>query len=140
MQARRHVKGFGRLRRTMVRMGILGVALLAAACDSATDPSSFADFVVDVAGERFVVRTSDEETIRLAEDNRLGRNNRFPIGALRQGDGGFNAPWTWHLDPESVRFVEVAIELCDGRPSYVETHQADYATYCPWGARVIERR
>lgn len=116
------------------------MTLGAAACDSETDPSPFADFVVDVAGERFVVRTSDGETIQLADDNRLGRNNRFPIGTLRPGTGGFNAPWTWHLEPESVRFVEVAIEVCDGRPSYVETHQADYSTYCPWGARVIERR
>ena len=41
---------------------------------------------------------------------------------------------------DSVRFVELAIEGCDGRPSYVETHQADYSTYCPWGARVVERR
>ena len=122
---------------------IVSAALIAAvsACSGPTAPGALpAQFVVDVVGERFVIQLSDEESIRLAEENMRGGNQRFPIGTLRPGNGGFNAPWTWHLDPASVRFVEVAIELCDGRPSYVETHQADYPTYCPWGARVISRR
>ena len=46
----------------------------------------------------------------------------------------------WHLDPDEVRLVEAAIEVCDGRPSYVETHQSEFPTYCPWGARVISER
>lgn len=140
MRMLRDEPAFVRRHRAIVGTAVVLMSLTAAACESETDPSPFADFVVDVAGERFVVRTSDEETIQLADDNRLGRNNRFPIGTLRPGDGGFNAPWTWHLEPDSVRFVEVAIEVCDGRPSYVETHQAEYSTYCPWGARVVERR
>jgi len=113
--------------------------LTALACSPAAPGPGVAEFVVDVVGERFVLRTTDPATIRLAEDNRLGRNTRFPLGPLRPGDGGFNAPWTWHLDPDETRFVEAAIELCDGRPSYVESHQRDYDTYCPWGARVVER-
>jgi hypothetical protein len=36
--------------------------------------------------------------------------------------------------------TEAAIELCDGRPSCVETHLSDYATYCPWGARIVAER
>jgi hypothetical protein len=116
-------------------------SLLTAGCSSPTAPTpAFVEFIVDVAGERFVVRTADKETIRHADENRLGRNRRFPIGILMPGDDGFNAPWTWHLDPASVEFVEMAIEVCDGRPSYVETHQAEYPRYCPWGARVIGRR
>jgi hypothetical protein len=117
------------------------VAAVAAACSSPTEPGgNTADFVVEAGGERFVLRTSDPATIRLATDNLEGRNQRFPSGPLRQGDGGFNSPWTWHFDPEATRLVESAIELCDGRPSYVEQHQSDYPTYCPWGARVISQR
>ena len=119
---------------------ILAAALAQGACSAPTAPTASTDFVVDVSGERFVVRTSDPETIRLGTDNRLGRNQRFPIGTVRAGDGGFNAPWTWHLDPASVRFVEAAIEVCDGRPSYLEKHQAEFPAYCPWGARVVAQR
>jgi hypothetical protein len=64
----------------------------------------------------------------------------FPIGPLRAGDGGFNAPWSWHFDPDEVRFAEAAIELCDGTPSYVEEHLADYPSYCPWAAQVVAVR
>jgi hypothetical protein len=109
-------------------------------CSNPTAPSGAAEFVVDVSGERFVVRLTDPETIQLAEENRQGRNQRFPLGPLRAGNGGFNAPWSWHLDPAATRFVEFAIEVCDGRPSYVEQNQPDYPTYCPWGARVVARR
>lgn len=128
--------------RRAARVTLFFLAVVMAACSSTpTEPGVRpAEFVVSVVGERFVVRLTDPETIRLAEENMQGRNQRFPAGPLRPGNGGFNTPWSWHLDPASTRFVEVAIELCDGRPSYVETHQADYPTYCPWGARVIARR
>ena len=116
-------------------------AVWLAACSSPTAPSpGAADFVIDVAGERFVLRTTDPETIARAEANLRGLNGMFPAGPVRSGNGGFNAPWTWHLDPADTRFVEAAIEVCDGRPSYLEQHQSEFPSYCPWGARVVERR
>lgn len=126
------------VRKTLVLGSVLAAAM--AGCSSPTEPADYAEFVVDVSGERFVLRLTDAETIRLADDNRFGRNQKFPLGPLRQGNGGFNAPWRWHFDPAGTRFVDLAIEVCDGRPSYVEQHLADYPTYCPWGARVVERR
>src|SRR5512134_3323231 len=27
---------------------------------------------------------------------------RWAVGGIRAGDGGFNAPWHWHLDPATV--------------------------------------
>ena len=62
-------------------------------------------------------------------------------GKLVRGDGGFNQPWSWHLDPTSVRMAEISIELCDGLPSFVEG-DLDYwlgtvKTYCPWSSKVM---
>lgn len=114
-------------------------ALLLPGCSSG--PSDVeADFVVSVNGETFVMRARDAETVRLARENIERRNRMFPIGPLRDGDGGFNAPWSWHLDPDAVRMTEAAIEVCDGLPSYVEAHRADFLTYCPWAARVVRER
>jgi hypothetical protein len=116
------------------------VALAGGACGT-TDPSpAVAEFVVAVADERFVLRVSDPETIHLARERLRGRSSTFPAGPLRRGDGGFNRPWSWHLDPVETRMVEVAIEVCDGRPSYVEAHLDEFPTYCPWGARVVAER
>jgi len=119
-----------------------GAALVAAAalsCGGSEPSGPFVDFVAAVEDETFVLRVADQATISAAYDNLRGGNSRFPIGPLRTGDGGFNAPWSWHLDPDEVRLAEVAIEVCDGRPSYVEEHVEDYVAvgYCPWGARIV---
>jgi hypothetical protein len=124
----------------MMHRALFSALLVLAAC-SGTDPDpARALFVVEVSGERFTMALTDPATIRIARDNLRGRNRQFPIGPLRAGDGGFNAPWSWHLDPAETRMTEAAIELCDGRPSYVETHLSDYPTYCPWGARIVAER
>jgi hypothetical protein len=124
----------------MRALSVLALLLIGPGCSGPTSPSNAAEFLIDVVGERFVLRTTHAQTIQLAEANLRGENTSFPLGPLRAGNGGFNQPWTWHMDPAATRFVEVAIEVCDGRPSYVETHQAEYGTYCPWGAKVIARR
>jgi hypothetical protein len=99
-------------------------------------------FVVDVVGERFSVRATDGETKRLMVQNYEGKNSMHITGKLAQGDGGFNSPWPWHLEPDSVRMAEVSIELCDGRPSLIE-EDLDYwietvGSYCPGSSDVIE--
>lgn len=126
--------------RTFVPAAALVFALLQG-CGGPTAPSPAArDFVVDVAGERFVLRLANPEAIALAEANLRGENTRIPFGTVRRGNGGFNQPWSWHLDPADATFVDLAIEICDGRPSYLETHLDEYERYCPWGGRVVARR
>jgi hypothetical protein len=118
------------------------LAVAATGCgddDGPTSPDRGRVFRVRVNAEDFRMRVTDPETIALAMENLRGRNSRFPNGSIALGDGGFNAPWTWHFVPESVRMVDFSIELCDGEPSYVEAHRPEYLAsgYCPWGARVV---
>ena len=125
-----------------LRLGAAGVLLgLLSACGSPAAPGAApADFIIDVVGERFVLRLTEPAAIALAEANLRGENTRFPLGPVRRGSGGFNQPWSWHLDPDDTTLVELAIEVCDGRPSYLETHLDEYPTYCPWGGRVVGRK
>lgn len=128
------------------RRVLLAAIALALACSSSDGgitppPPGTAEFVVDVAGERFVLRVADSAAARLARERMLGGNIRFPAGPLRRGDGGFNQPWHWHFVPDRVQMVEGAIEVCDARPSYVEAHIDDFLlSYCPWGAEIISER
>jgi hypothetical protein len=120
------------------RLATALVGLLAGGgCGATQATETVADFVVAVGSERFVLRVSDPETIRLARDRLAGRGTGFPAGPVRRGDGGFNAPWSWHLDPAETRIVEAAVEVCDGTPSYLEAHLDDFPTYCPWGASIV---
>jgi hypothetical protein len=118
--------------------------LALARCDGDTSADPHRDFVVDVVGERFVMRTTDPDTIQQAVAILNGAENRFPIGPLLRGNGGFNPPWSWHMDPDQVRLTEVAVEVCDGRPSYVEENLDDFLMpgvgYCPWSGRIVGER
>ncbi|MDQ4102053.1 MAG: hypothetical protein M3115_07715 [Thermoproteota archaeon] len=93
-------------------------------------------------GDKFKVYATDPEAIQLQTDNYYGLNNMFVMGRLVIGNGGFNSPWSWHLDPDDVTMAEFAIELCDGTPSEVErnlpywTFQVE--TFCPWSSKVID--
>ena len=118
---------------------IAAFGLALASCSTEPDPTH-ADFVVSVESEIFVARITDPGTIVQFREAMAGTRSGFPAGPLRSGDGGFNSPWTWHLDPDETRLVEAAIEVCDARPSYVETHQSDFPSYCPWGARIVAER
>jgi hypothetical protein len=98
-------------------------------------------FTIDVVGERFTLQATDPGTIQQLIDNYNGKNNFHVTGTLVKGSGGFNSPWSWHLDPSSVRMAEISIELCDGTPSFVEKN-LDYwldtvHNYCPWGSKVV---
>jgi hypothetical protein len=69
-------------------------------------------------------------------------NARIPIGALDCKCTGWNCQWDFHMVPSSITFTEIAIEICDGTPSYVNNHCSDFArgSYCPWSAVLTSLR
>lgn len=100
-------------------------------------------FILETAnGDKFKVYATDPEAIQLLIDNYYGLNNMFVSGRLMIGNGGFNSPWSWHLDPDDVTMAEFAIELCDGTPTEVENNLPYWLfqveTFCPWSSKVIE--
>jgi hypothetical protein len=74
--------------------------------------------------------------VEAARAARTGRLAHIPNGRIVAGSG-VNTGWSWHL--EDVEFVEVAIEICDGRPSDVEREGVSYGggRFCPWGAVIV---
>lgn len=97
-------------------------------------------FSITACYETFNVLVTDTETIKKATKEYNGEINLVPIGDLAYGDGGFNYNWSWHLIPDTVRMGELAIELCDGCPSFVEA-DVDYwinnvGQFCPWSGNV----
>jgi hypothetical protein len=99
--------------------------------------AKLAYFLVQVQNETFVLAIATERALRDAIDCLEGRKRLIPIGEIAIGDGGFNRGQSWHLKPETVRFAEVAMEVCDGRPSDVGNITA--RVFCPWSARIVQR-
>lgn len=106
-------------------------------------PSAPAVVTFEVAGQGSysIELVSDELIAHVAELQAGGEDGRIPIGLIvRDGDGGVNAPWTWHIDPATLEFADFAIEVCDGLPAYVEDGTLTSDTYCPWSAEVVDLR
>ena len=61
---------------------------------------------------------------------------RWAVGTPRRGNGGFNSPWTWHLDPASISFAEITIEACQSAASAVADdldYWINFGQVCLWG-------
>jgi len=128
------------------RLGLLAVAMLVvSACDDSTsepEPGTVT-YTVQVSNEQFKVRVTDSEVIAKLDARMAAGSEGVIIGSLARGHGGYNQPWGWHLEAETVDAVDMSIELCDGRPSLVQD-DLDYwidtvRSYCPWGAKVIAK-
>lgn len=131
--------------------GMLVALLVLASCGSTSGPAEDALFELNACrgsigsppeGEVFRVEVTTPGAIADFE-GLIGKGNiKVITGEIARGNGGFNAPWSWHLLPATVEVVDLAIEVCDGCPSYVEGHLDDYlglGRYCPWGAEVVRR-
>jgi hypothetical protein len=106
------------------------------------------EFIVNVLGERFVIRLATAEQIATARAILAGTQpQRIVFGQLADGNGGYNFDhlsgrvWSWRLVPETITFVEITPEIYDGRPSEVERNR-NYWLYTlgrfgPW-AGVLE--
>lgn len=113
------------------------VSIAVAGCsDSPTEPSDAALVTVGVGSESFRMLLTGEAQIEAARAAQFGGRARIPNGRIVTGTGP-NTGYTWHL--ENVEFVEVSIELCDGRPSDVEREGTSFGggRFCPWSARVL---
>jgi hypothetical protein len=137
------IPGFVKRRRAAAAGLACGLALLAGCESSPTnkDQDDRDAFLVEVVGEQFYVRATDPETVAALEARQKSGEVSVVLGEVKQGDGGFNAPWSWHLDPATVEVADAAMELCDGRPSMVQKNVgkwiAEARVYCPWSAKVV---
>ncbi|MGQ0539400.1 MAG: BP74-related protein [Gemmatimonadaceae bacterium] len=122
---------------------IAAIVLAACGSDGAVSPN-VATFVVRVGSEQFMVRVTDQATFEKMSARMQSGQAGVIMGRVARGSGGFNQPWSWHLLPETIQVPDVAIELCDGTPSYLEAHRDEWINtvrnYCPWGAKVVSVR
>jgi hypothetical protein len=89
-----------------------------------------------VGSERFRIALTTPVQVAAARAAQAGGTARIPNGRIVAGTE-VNAGWSWHL--EDVEFVQVTIELCDGRPSDVERQGTAFGggRFCPWTAAVV---
>ena len=97
-----------------------------------------------VTGEDFKAVITQPDAVNYVLGYFSGHGSKkVPNGKLTAGNE-FNPGWSWHLDPDSITFADQTIEVCDGRPSYVEQHHVEWIStvgnYCPWSAVMVSMR
>jgi hypothetical protein len=69
-----------------------------------------------------------------------GGKGRIPVFDLADGRD-CDPTWTWHVDPTTAAWADLATEVCDGCPRFIENDKASWIgavkRYCPWSATVI---
>jgi hypothetical protein len=132
----------------MFRLSIVGaLVLFALGCGEATTPSLPSDaslFEIEVSGEVFTVAVASASQVADLRARLQSGTRGVVMGNLAAGNGGFNAPWPWHMTLQSVATADLAIELCDGRPSMVSADLnywiGTVKQFCPWGAKVVREK
>lgn len=65
------------------------------------------------------------------------------LGTVVTSQAPYNPAWSFHLEPDSVSFFELAAEVCDANVTYVEKHLSEVGSdflpgnaWCPWSSRL----
>lgn len=98
--------------------------------------------IFDVVGQPYRVHITNQTGIdgAIALWNGTSTAN-IPNGTLVCEPAAYNCDWSFHVDPATVAFAEVTIEVCDGTPSYVDENCASFGNqYCPWSAELVDLR
>jgi hypothetical protein len=100
----------------------------------------------DVTRSTFVVKlTNEEEIIHARELVRHETGDRpHLMGRIIPRRASYNDRWDYHVDPASVRFFDVAIEVCDATIPYVNDHIDEVGgpllpgrVWCPWSSELV---
>lgn len=106
----------------------------------------FAFAQYECPGKEFVIELIDEQKIAHAHRILSGEEkSRIHVhGRIVKKTASYNPGWTFHLDPTTIDFFELAIEVCDASMDYVQDHLDEACGaflpgchWCPWSSRLV---
>ena len=96
--------------------------------------------------QEFIFELTDEDKIDQARKIVTGeeKDRVHVMGRIIKRQQPYNPDWDYHLDPATINFFEMAIEVCDANMQYVEDHLDEACGaflpgcyWCPWDSRVV---
>src|ERR1700712_3097500 len=84
-----------------------------------------ADFAfTDYSGKEFVFRLNDDQRIAEARKILSGEETMSTqvMGRIRKQKADYNPGWDFQLQPETISFFTMAIEVCDSSITYANDH------------------
>ena len=121
------------------------LSLSAATPAHAAGPAYF-EFTDTNGYPRFVFQLTDQAKIAHARRILSGEETqRIHVhGRIIKRTVAYNPRWSYHLQPETIDFFEMAIEVCDSSMQYLEDHLDEAGGaflpgghWCPWSSRLV---
>lgn len=100
-------------------------------------------FTLDFRGFR-----ADEFVVFVASPNEISQmreqtrkpvaKRKLIVSGIVAGRGRYNDNWDFTMNPNTIVVGDMFIEVCDGRPQYVQRHLDEWRgqRWCPWGGYV----
>jgi len=102
-------------------------------------PEAYFVFKTDAGPETFVIKLTDPQRIQQARDILTTGARKIVAGTIIKQPVYYNSPWSYHLDPKSIGFIDFAIELCDGSIRYLEDNRdIAWPDWCPWSSQLLK--
>ena len=96
--------------------------------------------------QEFIIQLNDEAKIAHARNILSGKETSriHVVGRIIKRPQPYNPGWSFHLDPATIDFFDVAIEVCDANMQYVEDHLDEACgaflpgcMWCPWSSTLV---
>ncbi|WP_437927813.1 hypothetical protein WMF37_00830 [Sorangium sp. So ce291] len=100
---------------------------------------------IDHSGKEFIFEITDDAKIAAARNILSGKEQAqvHVMGRIVKRSASYNPGWSFHLDPTTITFFTMAIEVCDASAIYVEDHLDEACGaflpgchWCPWSSRL----
>lgn len=108
-------------------------------------PAYFAFEQQSSPGHEFIIQLDDDNTIQKARDILAGREQTeiHVHGRIVKRMAPYNPKFNFYLEPGTINFFAMAIEVCDANMLYVEDHLDEACGaflpgchWCPWDSRL----
>ncbi|WP_326824953.1 BP74-related protein [Streptosporangium sp. NBC_01756] len=98
------------------------------------------------SGEPFIIELTDPALIEHARKILRGEETEktHVMGRIIKRPAPYNPHYSFYLDPKTINFFQVAIEVCDATLSYTEDHLDEACGaflpgcyFCPWTSKLV---
>jgi hypothetical protein len=99
----------------------------------------------DQVGTEFIIRLTSDQRIEEARRILSGEETEsvHVMGRIVKRPVPWNPGWSFYIEPDTITFFTMAIEVCDSSISYLEDHLDEACGpflpgcfWCPWSSRL----
>ncbi|KAI8874363.1 hypothetical protein GQ42DRAFT_169566 [Ramicandelaber brevisporus] len=105
------------------------------------------EFQLPPSTDSFVFELTDPTLINRARSilNGTTEDTQHVYGKIVKYKQKYNEQWSFHLDPDTVKFFDMSTEVCDSSIEYLEMHLGEACgaflpdcNWCPWSSTLIK--